>query len=275
MWGWLGTFTDHTLEAVIDRGTRKKRDGSRYEQLLTAALKECHHILRPGGYTTMVFGNSSGAVWALVQRAVWAAGLVIEPGSVVILNKGQRSVKGLASGFENVATMDLIMSMRERRADDPDTEHVPTVLEIEHAVSVILDNRWANSPSHLYLELLRHEIAEGWDLSSLDLRLIAQALRAKGWEVEPASGRLHQLAPVSEWFTLSISSAGTSDLARKAWQDVISGQRVALRRSKEIGKPGTRRHAMFDSFACGTALGGTSFTAAVGVVNEPVSEQVC
>lgn len=195
--GWLGTFTDHTLEAVIDRGTRKKRDGSRYEQLLTAALKECHRILRPGGYTTMVFGNSSGAVWALVQRAVRAAGLVIEPGSVVILNKGQRSVKGLASGFENVATMDLIVSMRERRADDPKVEHVPTILEIEQAVSVILDNRWADSPSHLYLELLRHGIAEGWDLSSLDLRLITQALRAKGWAVDPASGRLHQLAPVS------------------------------------------------------------------------------
>jgi 16S rRNA G966 N2-methylase RsmD len=196
--GWLGTFTDHTLEAVIDRGTRKKRDGSRYEQLLMAALKECHRILRPGRYTTMVFGNSSGTIWALVQRAVRAAGLVIEPGSVVILNKGQRSVKGLASGFENVATMDLIVSMRERRADDPDTEHVPTVLEIEHAVSVILDNRRADSPSHLYLELLRHGIAEGWDLSSLDLRLITQALRAKGWDVDSASGRLRELISVSE-----------------------------------------------------------------------------
>ena len=191
--GWLGTFTDHTLEAVIDRGTRKKRDGGRYEQILTAALKECRRILRHGGYTTMVFGNSSGAVWALVQRAVRAAGLVIDPGSVVILNKGQRSVKGLASGFENVATMDLIISMRERRADDPQTEHEPTVDEVEHAVTVVLDNHRADSPSHLYLELLRQGMAEGWDLSSLDLRLITQALTAKGWDVDPASGKLQQL----------------------------------------------------------------------------------
>jgi 16S rRNA G966 N2-methylase RsmD len=192
--GWLGTFTDHTLEAVIDRGTRKKRDGSRYEQLLTAALKECQRILRPGGYITMVFGNSSGAVWALVQRAVGAAGLVIEPGSVVILNKGQRSVKGLASGFENVATVDLILSMRQRREEDPQNEHIPSGEEVEHAVSVVLADRRADSPSHLYLELLRQGIAEGWDLSGLDLRLITHALRAQGWSVDPASGRLLQMA---------------------------------------------------------------------------------
>jgi len=186
--GWLGHFTDHTLEAVIDRGTRKKRDGSRYEQLLTAALEECQRILRPGGYITMVFGNSSGSVWALVQRAVRAAGLVIEPGSVVILNKGQRSVKGLASGFENVATMDLIVSMRERREDDPENDHLPSAFEVEHAVTAILRDRRADSPSHLYLELLRHGIAEGWDLSGIDLRLVTDALRSQGWTIDPATG---------------------------------------------------------------------------------------
>lgn len=192
--GWLGSFTDHTLEVVIDRGARKRRDGDRYEQLLTAALRECRRILRPGGYTTMVFGNSSGAVWALVQRAVRAAGLVIEPGSVLILNRGQRSVKGLASGFENVATMDLIISMRERRRGDPREERTPQREEIEEAVTSILAEESADSPSHLYLELLRRGIADGWDLSSLDLRLVTDAVRARGWEIDPASGRLAQAA---------------------------------------------------------------------------------
>ena len=136
----------------------------------------------------MVFGNSSGSVWALVQRAVRAAGLVIEAGSVVILNKGQRSVKGLASGFENVATMDLIVSMRERREDDPENDHIPSAFEVEHAVTAILRNRRADSPSHLYLELLRHGIAEGWELSGIDLRLVTDALRSQGWTIDPASG---------------------------------------------------------------------------------------
>lgn len=191
--GWLGEFTDHTLEAVIDRGLSKRRDGSRYEQLLTAALNECRRVLRPGGYITMVFGNSSGAVWAIVQRAVRAAGLVIESGSVAILNKGQRSVKGLASGFEHVATTDLILTMRESREDGPHIVHVPEPAEVEIAVTRILMEGRADSPSHLYLELLRQGISDGWDLSGLDLRLITQAIRSQGWNVDPASGRLLQV----------------------------------------------------------------------------------
>jgi len=187
---WLGTFTDHKLEAVIDRGTRKKRDGGRYEKLLTDALGECRRILRPGGYVTMVFGNSTGSVWSLVQRAVEQAGLVIEPGSVAILNKGQRSVKGLASGFEHVATLDLILSMRDRQADDPVGLRVPEAQDVTGAVASILATGRADSPSHLYLELLRRGIADGWDLATLDLRGVTQAMRELEWEIDAASGRV-------------------------------------------------------------------------------------
>lgn len=194
---WLDGFTDHKLEAVIDRGPCKKRDSRRYEKLLTGALSECRRILRPYGYVTMVFGNSTGAVWALVQRAVSAAGLVIEPTSVAILNKGQRSVKGLASGFEHVATMDLILSMRERRADDPQELHAPTASEIDEAVVALLDAGTADSPSHLYLELLRHGIGSGWDLSTIDLRDVTAAVRRRGWAVDEASGRLRSIETVA------------------------------------------------------------------------------
>jgi hypothetical protein len=187
---WLGQFTDHHLEAVIDRGPRKKRDGGRYERLLTDALRECNRILRPGGYVTMVFGNSTGSVWALVQRAVANAGLTIEPGTVALLNKGQRSVKGLASGFEHVATMDLLLSMRESRDGDPKGLHDPTSHEVDAAIVSLLGEASADSPSHLYLELLRHGIAAGWDLSTLDLRGITKVVRERGWHVDSGSGAL-------------------------------------------------------------------------------------
>lgn len=187
---WLSQFTDHRVEAVIDRGSNKKRDGGRYQRILTAALSECRRVLRPGGYVTMVFGNSTGAVWAIVQRAVKEAGLVIEPGSVAILNKGQRSVKGLASGFEHVATMDLILSMRDRQADDPANGHIPQASDIHEAVASALHKEHADSPSHLYLELLRHGIARGWDLAGIDLRFVTEALSKNGWIIDPGTGKL-------------------------------------------------------------------------------------
>jgi 16S rRNA G966 N2-methylase RsmD/DNA-directed RNA polymerase subunit RPC12/RpoP len=117
--GWLGDFTDVSQEAVIDRTRSGTRSSDRYERLITNALAECRRVLRPGGRISMVFGNSSGKVWALVQRAVSAAGLDIEPEALVVLNKGQRSVKGLASGFEHVATLDLIITMKA--SDHPQT----------------------------------------------------------------------------------------------------------------------------------------------------------
>lgn len=188
---WLGHFTDHHLEAVIDRGARKKRDGSRYEQLLTEALAECRRILKPGGYITMVFGNSTGAVWALVQRAVRRAGLRIEPDTVAILNKGQRSVKGLASGFEHVATMDLILSMQPDDSVGYQPEPaVPRDDEVEEATVRLLSTGRADSSSHLYLELLRHGLRQGWDLSSIDLRLVTATVERHGWTTDPSSGRL-------------------------------------------------------------------------------------
>lgn len=186
--GWLDGFTDVTKEAVIDRSAGTKRSAGRYEQLLTDALRECRRILKPGGRVSMVFGNSSGRVWALVQRAVASAGLVIEPEKVVILNKGQRSVKGLASGFEHVATLDLVLTMvpAENAAAsliDPSDEELAEV-------GRGLAERGMPTPSHLYLEMLRHALRSRWNVSTLDLRTVTCALIEDGWRIEPKSGRL-------------------------------------------------------------------------------------
>lgn len=187
--GWLTGFTDVTQEAVIDRSRGTKRSSGRYEQLLTDALRECRRVLKPGGRVSMVFGNSSGAVWALVQRAVRNAGLSIEPDEIVILNKGQRSVKGLASGFEHVATLDLILTMSEAAGQAAET------LPPEGAVTTLLAtlaDREHPTPSHLYLEALRHALREGWSVADLDLKSATTALERAGWEVQPKTGRLHR-----------------------------------------------------------------------------------
>jgi DNA modification methylase len=187
---WLGEFTDSAKEAVIDRGTGKKRTADRYEHLLVGALKESRRILRPGGWITMVFGNSSGSIWALVQRAVMKAGLVIDAETVAILNKGQRSVKGLASGFEHVATVDLILSMRPGLDHEFKPLHRLSDDEVSAETRGLLGDARADSPSHLYLELLRRGIRSGWDLSGIHLRTVTDTVRDSGWHVDPGTGRL-------------------------------------------------------------------------------------
>ena len=186
---WLDGFTDVNQEAVIDRSKNGKRTAARYETLLANALRECKRILRPGGRISMVFGNSSGSVWSLVQRAIAEAGLAIEPDALVVLNKGQRSVKGLASGFEDVATLDLIITMREA-----DTAVQDLLKDIDSATVAAKIHELAGispaTPSHLYLELLRTGIREGWQLAQLDLRDVTTALIAGGWDINPKTGRL-------------------------------------------------------------------------------------
>ena len=56
---------------------------------------------------SVVFGNSNGTDWGVVQRAIREAGFSAVPAHVAILDKGQRSVKGLNSGSESVVTVDL------------------------------------------------------------------------------------------------------------------------------------------------------------------------
>jgi 16S rRNA G966 N2-methylase RsmD len=186
---WLDGFTDVTREAVVDRSKRGVRTSDRYEGLLTMALAECDRILKPGGYVSMVFGNSSGKMWGLIQRAIANAGLVIEPDKLVVLDKGQRSVKGLASGFEHVATLDLIITMRAG-ADAKPAELVSVSHETVVARTLELAEVAPATPSHLYLEILRAGIREGWKLDSLDLRDVTPALLSNGWELDSKTGRL-------------------------------------------------------------------------------------
>jgi adenine-specific DNA methylase len=98
---WLGKATDHAFEAVMHTTGRKKNGAAqRYETLLRNAFAEAFRVLKPGRYMSVVFGNSDGQVWGLVKRAIRDAGFRSIPVHVAILDKGQRSVKGLNSGSE-------------------------------------------------------------------------------------------------------------------------------------------------------------------------------
>ncbi len=193
---WLQEITDHDREVVVDRSGA--RTAERYERLLTGALREAHRVLKPGGWVSMNFSNSSGALWALGERAIREAGFVLDSEAISVLDKGQRSVKELASGFENIVTADLVLSMR--KGDAAARTHTfaqapPGALG--RAVDDALGAVPAPTPTRIYLEVVRAFLWHGWDAGDLNIAALGPELRARGYEVHPGSGRLHRACELS------------------------------------------------------------------------------
>ncbi len=133
-------------------------------------------------------------MWALVQRAVHEAGFTIE--AVSVLDKGQRSVKGLSSGFENVVTFDLILSMRKAGVGEQPSFATPGADEFERVVDKVLASEQAVAPSHVYVGVIRNYLERHLDLTEVDMEHVAVALDRRGYGVESVTGRL--IAPAGK-----------------------------------------------------------------------------
>ena len=193
---WLGKTTNHDTEAVVHT-TGKKKNGAeeRYETLLLRSFEEAWRVLKPGKCMSVVFGNSSGRIWGLVQRALRNSGFRATPVHVAILDKGQRSVKGLSSGREGVVTVDLVVTVQkpadgERKDDAHALSNGDTAELIEAAVHE-LSAEEARNPSHVYARILRKAIQKHLVLDDLHLGDVLIALRNAGFSVDRKTGLLH------------------------------------------------------------------------------------
>ena len=193
---WLGETTDYRSEAVVHTtGERKNGAEERYENLLRDAFKEGWRVLEPGKFMSVVFGNSSGRIWGLVQRALRDAGFKAAPVHVAILDKGQRSVKGLNSGSEGVVTVDLIVTvqkpaMGESAEDASGLPNSDTKVLIAEAIKELSVDE-ARNPSHVYARILRKAIGKHLMLDDLHLSDVLIALRNAGYSVDRKTGLLH------------------------------------------------------------------------------------
>jgi hypothetical protein len=142
---------------------------------------------------SVVFGKSDGQVWGLVQRAMRHAGFRSVPAHVAILDKGQRSVKGLNSGSEGVVTVDLVVTLQkpsrgaEARDQNDFAEADPRAL-VERALKAI--HKTMRNPSHVYAAILRDAIKRHYMVDHLHLSDVLIALRNAGYRIERKSGLL-------------------------------------------------------------------------------------
>ena len=193
---WLAETTDDSREAVVyTTGKRKNGSAERYEELLRNAFSEAFRVLKPGRHMSVVFGNSNGRIWGLVQRALRDAGFNSSPVHVALLDKGQRSVKGLKSGSEGVVTVDLILTVK-RPANSVETTSAVTLGngDTESLIREAIDELSAHeacNASHVYACTLRKAIQQGVLLDDLHLGDVLIALRNAGYGVDRKTGLLY------------------------------------------------------------------------------------
>ena len=100
---WLGVCTDTAPEAIVD-GHKGKALGE-YQVLVRKCFAECHRVLKPGRWITVVFSNSSNAVWRPIQEAMGAVGFVVA--DVRTLDKQSGSYRQVTS---SAVKQDLVIS---------------------------------------------------------------------------------------------------------------------------------------------------------------------
>jgi len=80
-------FTSLKEEAIVSPFQRK--GVHEYQDLMTRCFTEYHRVLKPGRWMTVVFSNSSNAIWRAIQEAIASAGFVVA--DVRTLDKKQGS----------------------------------------------------------------------------------------------------------------------------------------------------------------------------------------
>jgi hypothetical protein len=113
---WLGRLTDMASEAVVNRSLSVEKGGKSletYAGLIGGAMREMARVLKPGGWATVVFHNTDGAVWQAIRDAAEQAGFSFH--EAASLDRRQQSHKGYKgrSGIEDVAHFDVVFNLRK------------------------------------------------------------------------------------------------------------------------------------------------------------------
>lgn len=101
---WLKVHTNNKTEAIIN-GTQKKALLD-YHTLIAQCIREYARVLKPNRWITVVFHNSSSAVWNALQESIGQAGLIVA--DIRVMDKGKMSSKQITS--RAAVKQDLVIS---------------------------------------------------------------------------------------------------------------------------------------------------------------------
>ncbi|RJF76302.1 DNA methyltransferase [Rhodopseudomonas palustris] len=148
---WHRVITEAEPEAIVDKA--RKKGVLDYQALMRVCFEEYSRVLKPGRWMTVVFSNSSNAVWRAIQEALGTAGFVVA--DVRTLDKQQGSYRQVTS---TAVKQDLVISaykpteaLAERfmlGTSSPDNawafvtehlSHVPVFFSVEGVADVIAE----------------------------------------------------------------------------------------------------------------------------------------
>jgi len=149
---WLGVGTDTEHEAVVSKTQGKSE--SDYGSLMAQAFAEMRRVLRPGGWLTLVFHNSSGKVWSAIQDALAAGGMPV--GSIHTFDKAHDTFKMVtapgAVGYDVVVNCRKCeVTARPRRGEAADINSAR-----EFVRRFIASNTGEVSPRRLHARAIAH-----------------------------------------------------------------------------------------------------------------------
>ncbi len=108
---WLGTYTNIAEEAIINKVQGKGTE--QYRLLLSQSFSEIRRVMKDEAWMTVIFHNSSAAVWGALQQAISAAGFTIRASQT--FDKEHGTFKQFVS--DNAVGYDLVLHCRKTGTD--------------------------------------------------------------------------------------------------------------------------------------------------------------
>jgi adenine-specific DNA methylase len=184
---WLQEHTDIRDEAIVNRVQGKGT--LEYRQLLARAFKECRRVLKDESWMTVIFHNSSGAVWMALQESLSDAGFAVQ--GTQTFDKQHGTFKQFVS--RNSVGYDLILHCRK-------SDHVaPSVgnrSQTREEITAFVRTRVMQHPERYRVHFLHVRRADEWDLRKLYAEWLAEVLLKDGAPVGFEDFQSHAMAAV-------------------------------------------------------------------------------
>ena len=173
---WLGQETDTSAEIVVNKHLGNRKGGKSlvdYQSLMTKAFEEVGRVLKPASHAVLVFSNSSDKVWESILAAIEDAGMQIDVTS--ILDKGQRSIKGVQADLNNqrVTRVDLILTLSRSEINMPKRSSL-TLTDLDRRIRRVFlsEDSIALATDYIYSRVLEGLILDDVSVAGVGLSAI-------------------------------------------------------------------------------------------------------